>query len=88
MWNNSRKNIVLWVVTPCSSKIGRCFGGTYRLNYQDRRISQTSQSTWRYSPVESSLHVHHVRTSNRTTGREMKPEISCWEAEVKGKTQL
>jgi hypothetical protein len=34
------KNTVFYVVTQCSSEKGRCFGETYRLHLQDRRISQ------------------------------------------------
>jgi hypothetical protein len=33
----------LWVVLPCGSKKARPFGGTYRLHFQDRRVSQVKQ---------------------------------------------
>jgi hypothetical protein len=33
------KSVVFWDMTPCSSlKVNRCFGGTYRLHLQSRRI--------------------------------------------------
>jgi hypothetical protein len=39
------KSIILWDITPCSPlSFNRCYGGTYRLHLQGRRIvQQTSE---------------------------------------------
>jgi hypothetical protein len=35
------KSTIFWDITPCSSlSVNRCFGGTYRLHLQGRRISR------------------------------------------------
>jgi hypothetical protein len=52
------KNAVFWDVAPCRScKLNRCFGGTYRLHLQGRKIHEqgTSVSRWLQSkpPVEN-----------------------------------
>jgi hypothetical protein len=41
-------NAVFWYVAPCSSCVNRCFGGTYRLHLQGRKIRwrRTSVSRW------------------------------------------
>jgi hypothetical protein len=39
------KSNIFWVITPCSPlKVNRRFGGTYRLYFEDRRISRTLES--------------------------------------------
>jgi hypothetical protein len=45
---NSLKTAVFWDVTLCRSCVNRCFGGTYRLHLQGRKISErgTSVSRW------------------------------------------
>jgi hypothetical protein len=43
------KSPIFWDITPCSPlKVYRCFGGTYRLQLQGRRISP-ARSTHNYS---------------------------------------
>jgi hypothetical protein len=48
------KNAVFWDVAPCTSRVNRRFGGTYRLYLQGRKIREggTSVSRWlqRYVP--------------------------------------
>jgi hypothetical protein len=34
------KNMVVWVVTSCSSERAQCFGGTYCLHLQERKVNQ------------------------------------------------
>jgi hypothetical protein len=42
------KNAVFWDVGPCRSCVNRCFGGTYRLHIQGRRMRErgTTVSRW------------------------------------------
>jgi hypothetical protein len=42
------KNAVFWDVAPCRSCVNRCFGRTYRLHLQGRKIRErgTSMSRW------------------------------------------
>jgi hypothetical protein len=65
------KSTIFWDITPCSPlKVNRCFGGTYRLLLQSRRISRARnqrESRWQamldiqrttghYIPEYSTLH--------------------------------
>jgi hypothetical protein len=34
------KNMIIWVLTPCSSETAECFGGKYHLYPQDQRVNQ------------------------------------------------
>jgi hypothetical protein len=54
----SLKSTIFWDITPCSPlKVNRCFGGTYRLHLQDRRIRR-ARNQWqaeRYVPPKRRL---------------------------------
>jgi hypothetical protein len=54
LWRREKSlNITdFWVLMPCSSETDRCFGGTYRMCLQDRRVSQARNLTkvgWKFS---------------------------------------
>jgi hypothetical protein len=71
------KSIIFWDVTPCSLLIcNRRFGGTYRLNLQDRRKFQqeppskqvdSQQTTRRHIPEDDTLHNHRCENLNSYT---------------------
>jgi hypothetical protein len=45
------KSTVFWAVTPCSLERDRRFGGTYRLHFQGRRVSQAWNQQLRLLPA-------------------------------------
>jgi hypothetical protein len=48
------KNAVFWDVAPCRSCVTRCFGGTYRLHLQGRKIHERGTNV---SSLQPSAHA-------------------------------
>jgi hypothetical protein len=56
------KNVVFWDVELCRSCVNRCFGWTYRLHLQGRKISErwTSVSRWLQKSVDARSTQRHI----------------------------
>jgi hypothetical protein len=66
------KNAVFWDVAPCKSSVNRCFGGTYRLHLQGRKIHKRGNSVSSLQPPAhagysladfSTLKIEAIRSS-------------------------
>jgi hypothetical protein len=62
------KNDVFWEVVPCRSYVNRCFGGTYRVHFQGRKIRERGTSMSRWLQTESPVEVTQLY-KNRNGGR-------------------
>jgi hypothetical protein len=58
------KNAVFWDVTLCKSCVNKCFGGTYRLHFQGRKIRERGTSLRRYlqPPVHAGYSLANIST--------------------------
>jgi hypothetical protein len=54
------KSIIFWDITPCSPlKVGRRFGGTYRLHLRGRRVSRSRYQREIKGQAEANVCVVH-----------------------------
>jgi hypothetical protein len=51
------KNAVFWDVAPCRSCLNRCFGVTYRLHLQGRKIRDWGTSVSRWQLIQYYIHT-------------------------------
>jgi hypothetical protein len=59
----TRNNAAFWDVVPCRSHVNRCFGGTYRLHLQGRKIRERGLSV---SRLPQTLNMEAIRSSETT----------------------
>jgi hypothetical protein len=55
------KNSVFWNVAPCRSCLNRCFGGTYRLHLQGKKILKRRTSSLQ-TPTHSGSLLEYFST--------------------------
>jgi hypothetical protein len=69
------KNAVFWDVAPCRFCVNRCFGGTYRLHLQGRKIRERETSVSRWLQPNKIYTAPHPRRRHSSWSPPWKPHI-------------